>query len=275
MGYKAICTDIDGTLLDNRRELSFLTIETFRRLPPDIPVFLASSRMPSAMRHLQEQLGILHHPLICYNGGYVIQYSGNDQANVLDSVFISADLCNAIVRQTLKTNVHVSLYYEDNWYAPRWDYWAEREARITKVRPQIADLNDVLERWEAQKIGGHKVMCMGSEEEINILEASLKRSYPTQLHVYRSRPTYLEIAPGAISKGSALKLLLKKYPIEISEVISFGDNYNDIDLLKVSGKGVAVENAREEVKAIADEITLDSKDNGVAISLHHHFSQSF
>ena len=76
MTYQAICTDIDGTLLNKERQLSAKTIQVIRSLGKNFPVILASSRMPSAMRHLQAELDIEHHPLIAYNGGYVLQYDG-------------------------------------------------------------------------------------------------------------------------------------------------------------------------------------------------------
>jgi Cof subfamily protein (haloacid dehalogenase superfamily) len=274
MSFKVVCTDIDGTLLDSNRQLSPVTIDTFRRLAADIHVILASSRMPSAMTHLQRELGVLHNPLICYNGGYVIDYNGKGTSpEVIYSTFIPATICHQINSLASGTNIHVSLYFQDEWFAPQWDYWSEREARITKVQPLIEPADSVIARWIDQNIGGHKVMCMGPEPEIDAMEQELNRTLHDHIHVYRSRPTYLELAPKIISKGSALEMLLqKRYDVSMNEVIAFGDNYNDIDLLKLAGKGVAVLNAREEVLATADEVTLDSKADGVAVALRKYFS---
>jgi hydroxymethylpyrimidine pyrophosphatase-like HAD family hydrolase len=89
--------------------------------------------------------------------------------------------------------------------------------------------------------------------------------------VYHSKSTYLEIAPRVISKASALKLLLERlYKIEMDDVMAFGDNYNDIELLQSVGLGIAVANARQEVKAVAKEITVDSKLDGVAQAIMRH-----
>ncbi|HZI26493.1 MAG TPA: HAD hydrolase family protein, partial [Chryseolinea sp.] len=83
--------------------------------------------------------------------------------------------------------------------------------------------------------------------------------------------TYLEIAPKIISKASALELLLTElYKIPMSDVLAFGDNYNDMDLLRSVGLGIAVGNARQEVKEVAKEITLDSKQDGVAHAICNH-----
>src|SRR5688572_1087626 len=94
---RAICTDIDGTLLDSRRELSAFTISIFRQIRHKLPIILASSRMPRAMRHLQKELGIMDHPLICYNGGYVLKYSTDDTFDVIYSADIAWEICVEIL----------------------------------------------------------------------------------------------------------------------------------------------------------------------------------
>ncbi|PRY10595.1 hypothetical protein CLV24_11314 [Pontibacter ummariensis] len=272
MKIRAICTDIDGTLLDSRRQLSPRTIATIKSLPDELPVVLASSRMPSAMRHLQEELDILHHPMICFNGGYILSYEDSTAApTVLDSVHIPVSTCTAILALAQGTDIHISLYSEDYWYAPKADQWAEREERITKASPQITSLQPVLDRWQETEAGAHKVMCMGPEEEIAAMAAALTERFGDQLFVYKSKSTYLELAPKTISKATALKLLLEnRYGINLSEVMAFGDNYNDIDMLKAVGLGIAVGNAREEVKAVADEVTLKSIEDGVAVAIEKY-----
>jgi Cof subfamily protein (haloacid dehalogenase superfamily) len=267
---RAVCTDIDGTLLDSRRELSPRTISTIARIKDIMPVILASSRMPAAMRHLQQELGITTHPLICYNGGYVLRQD-SPQPQVLDSVVIPVTVCRAILDLTTGTTLHVSLYEQDNWYAPGYDQWTEREARITKVSPQIDLAANVLPRWERQQTGAHKIMCMGPEEEISTLQHALERGFSADVHAYRSKSTYLEIAPRAISKASAMDLVLKTcYGLDASYAIAFGDNYNDMDMLTAAGWGVAVANGRDEVKVLAKEITQANIDDGVAQAIEKY-----
>jgi Cof subfamily protein (haloacid dehalogenase superfamily) len=270
---RAICTDIDGTLLNKERELSDETIRVIGRLREKMPIILASSRMPSAMYHLQKQLGIRAHPLICYNGGFVIHASKIEKSpTVIHSVHIPVSICTSILALTKQTSVHVSLYEKDSWYAPGMDEWTLREATITKVNPIIKASEEVLEAWTDEVTGAHKIMCMGPAEEISFLESSLRQNFSNDVHVYHSKDTYLEIAPKSISKASALKMLLAKINgIELSEVIAFGDNYNDVEMIQSVGLGIAVENARSEVKAVAKAITANSKENGVALALEKYF----
>lgn len=272
MNIKAICTDIDGTLLDSRRELSPRTIATVKSLKKDMPFILASSRMPGAMRHLQEELDILHQPMICFNGGYVLLYNeGSEAPEIADSVQIPVSICSAIVEMAEGTDIHVSLYSEDLWYAPQFDKWTEKEERVTKVTANVGKLAPVIKEWQINNLGAHKVMCMGPEEEIAEMQKALTNKFGNEIYIYYSRPTYLELAPRTISKATALELILKNnYGLGMEAVMAFGDNYNDIDMVKAAGKGIAVANAREEVKAVADEVTLMSTEDGVAVAIEKY-----
>lgn len=268
MSFQLICSDIDGTLLDKNRELSAATINTVKALNSLYDFILISSRMPAAMRHLQTQLAIEDQPLIAYNGGLII-----DQNRILSSTEITLSHLEKIIEFNQENSkVHLSLYQRDDWYVPSMDYWAEREQNNTKVKPQILGNNKVLKKWKKTKFGAHKLMCMGEERAINQLFEYLNHAFVNELHLYRSKPTYIEIAPKEISKLTAIDLLLKeKYLLDRSQVMAFGDNFNDIEMLKNVGMGIAVKNAKEEVKAVAKAITSAAKEDGVAKYLRSEF----
>lgn len=271
MKYKAICSDIDGTLLNSERDLSLRLKQIIKTIPSQIPVILASSRMPDAMRHLLADLNRPSEPIIAYNGGFVLDGKGN----VLDSVSISLDLVAKILKMTAKTSIHVSLYHGENWYESQNDYWAQREIKNTKVEPTWKTNEEVLNLWSKNQLGAHKVMCMGDSQEISWLFGELHFEHAADLNLYRSKDTFIEIAAKKISKATALRLVLEQcYDFGMEDVIAFGDNYNDIDLLQSVGWGVAVENARPEVKAVANEITLHHREDGVAATLERLKSES-
>jgi Cof subfamily protein (haloacid dehalogenase superfamily) len=181
-------------------------------------------------------------------------------------------VCATILDLTTNTAIHTSLYHEDLWYAPAVDQWTDREQRITKVNAIIADGHSIINNWSQENKGAHKVMCMGPEQEINALEQELKNSFDDQLHIYRSRPSYLELAPKSVSKATALEVILnQEFGIRLKEIIAFGDNYNDIEMLQSAGLGIAVGNARKEVKAAAKEIVGNSTEDGVAIAIEKYF----
>ena len=115
---------------------------------------------------------------------------------------------------------------------------------------------------------------MGDENEIERLFNGMRSLYGNHLHLYRSKSTYIEIANKSISKATALtKLLTSKYPeIQLNDVIAYGDNYNDIDMLKAVGAGIAVDNAKQEVLVVSDDITAANIDDGVALSIQKYFN---
>lgn len=274
MDIRAICTDIDGTLLDKNRGLSIGTIETIGKVKDKAVVILASSRMPSAMRYLQKELGIENSPLICYNGGYIITCGADGKEHVLDSKTIEVSICERIAHIAQQQDIHVSLYEADNWYAPRLDEWTQREINNTRIYPTLLANAEIIATWKTENsAGAHKIMCMGHADKISTLYHELAGIYADDLYLYLTKPTYLEIATKQSTKASALKLLLGKlYDFDESSVMAFGDNHNDVHMLEAAGLGIAVGNARQEVKDKANEVTLNSTDDGVAIAIRKHFN---
>ena len=247
--------------------MSPLTIQEIKRIRTEIPVILISSRMPKAMRYLQADLGLQEMPLIAFNGGLIL-----DQGKVLESTEIDTKVVKSAIDLCSQTNIHLSLYNNDDWFVPQMDYWADREVNNTQVTPVVQALHHTLELWETENKGAHKIMAMGDETEIETFYNALETLHFEHLNMYRSKPTYIEIASKVISKETAIRKLLKeKYPeIAMEEVIAFGDNYNDIQMLKAAGMGIAVANAKEEVLEIANVITKANIADGVALSIQKY-----
>ncbi|WP_025743916.1 HAD family hydrolase [Aquimarina pacifica] len=260
MPHRIVFSDIDGTLLNPERNLSEATISEIKRIKDTVPVILISSRMPAAMIHLQEELEIQDQPIICYNGGLILI-----NQKPVHSTYIEPNIIESLSTFNKDQKVHISLYYEDEWYVPEMDFWAKREENNTKVTPTIKPIQEVIKEWNTQNKGAHKIMCMGEETDIDQIVSFLEDNYNQDLHLYRSKPTYLEIAHKAISKLTAIEILISThFEIPISDAVAFGDNYNDIAMLKAVGMGVAVANAKPEVLQIADTITASGKEDGVA-----------
>lgn len=259
MDYKIVFSDIDGTLLNKERELSPATIEAVKSLSNEIPFILISARMPAAMRHLQEELEIGHLPIIAYNGGLII---------VDGETTLSTEIPLEVVEELIRINdfnCHLSLYHRDEWYVPQNDKWALREINNTKVTPVVRSNKEVIEKWEREQKGAHKIMAMGEIEQIDTIRDHLEEKFPGQLHLYRSKDTYLEIAPSSISKYTAIELLLKEhYEYSPTQAVSIGDNYNDVEMLRKVGYGIAVGNARREAMDAANIVCGNSIEDGVA-----------
>ncbi len=267
--YSLICSDVDGTLLNKERELSTFTKQTISQVAKHLPFVFISSRMPDAILHLQKETATEDMPFVAYNGGLI---KWNHQT--LLSVCIPFDITAKIIDLNSSIGVHLSLYNSDEWFVPEDDFWANREANNTKVRPIVLSNEKVLFNWRTQQKGAHKIMCMGEASKIDSLFRVLTEKLGHCIHLYRSKPTYIEIAPKEISKFTAIEgLLQQKFDFTTDKVVAYGDNYNDIDLLTHVGLGVAVNNAKDEVKAVANELTLASYEDGVATSIQVLFKE--
>jgi Cof subfamily protein (haloacid dehalogenase superfamily) len=270
--YKLIALDIDGTLLNKDKAISTKTKTVINAIPVTIPVVLISSRMPEAMRYLQRDLGIENMPIVAFNGGLVLH-----QNEILSHTGIDFLTFKSVLEQNQDLNLHLSLFHNDEWYVPQDDFWTQREIRNTKVEPIHKSNQDVYNDWKLHNKEPHKIMCMGDEDKVDEMFNRLSQLESDSLHLYRSKPTYIEMAPRQISKLSGLNVLLQTTysELEIGDIVAYGDNYNDIEMLKNVGLGVAVENAKPELKAVADEFTESNVEDGVAKHLEKIFQLNF
>jgi len=258
VNYKMLCSDLDGTLLSTKSDVSEFTINEIKRIKDKLRIILVSARMPRAMTYLQRRLGIEEQPIICYNGALVL-----DSDTEISSTVIEMSYLKEIYKMVSVHFIKLGLYYKDEWYVEENTERVRKEIRYTQTTPHFRDTSETLTDWKNRNLGAHKIMLMCTKNTADAIFPVLEKKFGDELHLYRSNDTLIEIAPKSVSKSSAIELLLKENE-SLSDVISFGDNYNDIEMLKNSGMGVAVANARNEVKAIADRVTLKNTEHGVA-----------
>ncbi|WP_339656836.1 Cof-type HAD-IIB family hydrolase [uncultured Maribacter sp.] len=264
MKYKILCSDLDGTLLSTKSDVSKYAIEQINKIKNDTRIILVSARMPSGMRYIQESLGITNQTIICYNGALVL--SGQQE---LTSVVIPINLLKEIYDLCSNLEADLGLYYSNEWYVPQTSIRVEKETKYTKSTPTFQSTETTLSNWKQRRIGAHKIMLMCTKDSADILMPLLNEKFRNQLNLYRSNDTLIEISPKSVSKLSAIKLVMDNND-SLEDIIAFGDNYNDIEMLENVGFGVAVANARDEVKTISNYITLKNTEDGVAHFIEEH-----
>ena len=227
-------------------------------------IILVSARMPRAMTYLQRRLGIENEPIICYNGALILH-----QDDELASTYINISCLEEIHQLASEHFIKLGLYYKNEWYVEDNTERVRKEIRYTQSTPFFRDTSETLTDWKNRDIGAHKIMLMGTKTTADAIFPVLEKNFGGKLHLYRSNDTLIEIAPKSVSKLTAIKLLLKDDET-LADVLSFGDNYNDIEMLEHSGYGVAVGNAREEVKAISNAVTEPNFKDGVAEFIKRH-----
>lgn len=265
MNHRILCSDLDGTLLSTKSDVSDFTIAEINRIKPTTKIILVSARMPKAMRYIQKDLGIQNEPIICYNGALVL-----DMEKEIHSTLLDVDAIETLYQLTQAHNIKLGLYYKDEWFVEENSDRVLKEILYTKAMPIYQKTSKTIMEWKNRKIGAHKIMLMGTFETIECIMPQLKAEYHTVMNIYCSNDTLIEVSPKSASKLSAISLLIKNSH-SLEDVIAFGDNYNDSEMLQMVDCGVAVGNARDEVKAVADYTTLENAQDGVAHFLKLHF----
>lgn len=254
---RIIFSDIDGTLLNTNHQLPENTRKKILELDEKgIPFVLVSARMPEGIFPIQEGMGI-HSPIVAFSGGLVL----DQNREIIESMGLSFSLAVEIKDyiDTKWSDVCCCAYSFNNWIVDDGENpWVREESRITNIIPKVGTLRQVL----TGKQMVHKLMCMGDADTIKEITDTLRVKYP-DLSISRSKDTYLEITDGSVKKSNAVRLLCERYQIPLEDTVSFGDNFNDIDMLTATGIGVAMGNAPAEVKAQASQVTLTNDQEGV------------
>ena len=257
---KLIVSDIDGTLVNNNGDLSPQTIQIVKKLQEkDILFSLASQRVHSSIVPLAKQLNIKI-PLISLNGTLIQDVKGKVVLNksIIDEKYVKKALKFAetyYVKIALCYNDEI-IYTEDNSVIK--DFMTRLGTTYTLVKSYDDHMNNVLE-----------IIMSGNDRKVmKHIQGKMQPPFGLFLKVkyYRSQTFQgvfnIEIIRKGVSKRTGLKMLTKYLNISKDEVMVFGDWYNDRDLFQFGGTNIALENAVDELKEMADYVTDKSNDDG-------------
>ena len=266
-----IALDLDGTLLTSQKQLSPRNLAALTRAAElGIEIVPATGRFYGGMPDFIRALPFLHYALTI-NGAQVCAVPN----------------CDPIYRAEIPWQDAVSLLrYLDEWGVV-YDCYAENAAWITasmkarvheyvrdpiylsmiqRLREPVEDLAAFLteRRLDVQKVQVYP----GSPEKRRALLQALPEAFPALLPT-SSIAENIEINAAAANKGQALLALAAHLGLRPEQTMAFGDGGNDVDMLRFTGIGVAMGNATEEPKAVADYITDDVDHNGIWNALKH------
>ncbi len=197
--------------------------------------------------------------MICYNGALVME--GEHR---VFSETIPLPIVEAVHNVSEVEKSQLALFTQDEWFTDKSIPWIDREVKNTLVTPTFSDIEDVFAKIEECGQAYYKLMLIKSEGNNKELSKRLTTTFAEELHVYRSSDQLIEVSPIKTSKSRAVEIVLKKYGYDWEDVLAFGDNYNDIEMIAKAGWGVAVENGRDEVKKVARQIAPANTSEGVA-----------
>lgn len=252
-----VVSDVDGTLIDADQRVVERNLDAVRRLAEaGGQLILASGRIEASVRPYYEALN-LRSPSILYNG-----------ARVVDSGLGRPLFCRSLTdEQTAALLGHfedgcagsVPILYADgvaysDSSGPTLRAYERKDS--LRVRP-LAD-------WARRgRPVATKVLYISPPGRIGRLAAVLRETVPNATLV-RSEATYLEVLPEAVNKGAALHWLMEAHGMDPGRVVSVGDNLNDLELLAVSGYGVAVGDGHPDLVRSADLVVGPCSSGAVA-----------
>jgi Cof subfamily protein (haloacid dehalogenase superfamily) len=258
---KLIALDIDGTIMDNKFQISDRVKNTVSRaIKSNIYVVIATGRMYSATVPIASELGI-NTPLITYQGSIVREFCERD--DILLSYNVTPELSSIIIKELRNFNTQINLYLDDELFiedesAILKEYAVKRHIVYHKVNSfsNIIDLKPT------------KILAMAKDPtEADKIRDYLFNKYSDILYITKSTPVYVEIVNKEASKGKAVSFLADKWGINKPEIMVIGDQDNDSDMLEAAGLPVAMGNGTEKLKSIAKYITDTVDNDGAAIAI--------
>ena len=269
---KAILLDIDGTLTNDQKVITPRTRDALLAAQDKgIVLVLASGRANMGLTGFANTLNMKQHNgiFVCFNGAKAMNYQTGE---VYFQQALTVDQGKRVLEHMHNFNVcpiydrGPYMYLENAFFSIERDGapWsiAEYEAHNNNyLLCEVANNAEFLD-WEVNKI-----LVAGQPEYLQEVWRSMAAPFEGELSSMFTAPFYYEFTPLGVDKTRALRETFAKLDISPSEVIAFGDAQNDQSMIEWSGIGVAMGNAVDEVKAVANYVTLSNNEDGIAVAL--------
>lgn len=261
MKKKILALDMDGTLLNSRKEITPATRAALRKIMEEgHRVILSSGRPTPGLRPYERELELDRY------GGYLLSFNGAcitecRTGKILFQRLLPVELLPDLYDFARKNGCGLATHSETeavSAFCP--DAYISMEAGMNGF-PVITVDNFV-------DFDVYKCLMTAEPERAVVLEGMLQERFGNVVGIYRSEPYYIEVVPRYVDKGEALERLAGIIGVEREDVVCCGDGYNDISMIKYAGVGVAMGNAQPEVKEAADYVTLGNDEDGLVEVIH-------
>lgn len=252
---KLIATDLDGTLLTSTGTISERTCRAIQQSQRSgINIALVTARPPRSVRWIADRLKVSG-IAICSNGAIIYDLA-ND--SILHNERIAIDLVLELSRKLLDEDAGFSFATEHGDKVGYEPGYPQNPGFTHLIPPKVAALAELCADEVTKLIVHHPILPLVE------LMAQINRHLDGKASVTHSAEAFVEISAAGTSKASALAKLCKGLEVDRQQVIAFGDMPNDLPMLAFAGHAVAVGNAHPEVLRIANEVTSNNDDDGVA-----------
>ena len=263
MNYRLLAMDMDGTVLNRDKQISPRTGDAIRRgLASGKEILFATGRCPSEMTEYLREFPEMRYAM-CLSGALIFDAKSG---NALSAVTISSELAEQVLKIADQLDVMVNIYAGNDVFVEK-----RRRGNMEHFNCQcFAALYDSCAVWvdDIRSVLHDKA---GEIYKINFYchdwktwERGRKLLEKMPLTYNSGIPLNFEISPQNVSKGMGLEILSRVTGIPLSQMIAVGDEGNDLEMVQTAGLGIAMGNAIEPIKAVADAITNDCDHDGVA-----------
>lgn len=264
MKYKLLVLDVDGTLLNNDKEISSRTLAALLKVQQmGVHIVLASGRPTYGILPVAKKLELGNY------GGYILSYNGAQIINartgeVLFEKRINPEMLPYLEKKARKNGFSIFTYTEDRIITDHpEDPHIRQEALLNNMK-----LVEEPEFSIAIDFSPCKCMLVSDDEEaLAGLEEHWRKRLNGVLDVFRSEPYFLEVVPCSVDKANTLGILMEKLGVKPEEVIAIGDGVCDFSMIQMAGLGIAMGNAQDSVKVCADVVTASNEEDGVALAV--------
>lgn len=249
---KLVATDIDGTIFIPEKEFTSGVKNCIDKLSKaGVKVVLVTGRMNAAASKIAKDLG-LDTPVVSYQGGLVVE-----NGKVLYERYLSEEQTCRILDWARQEKIHINLYNDDILYSETDCYEVQRYCNNLHTERTIKSFDEI----KKGKINKLLAIDYSNPERISKYEKELQNIFP-DLYIVKSTPYFLEFSNPEASKKCAVEFLQNYWGLKKEEILAIGDQNNDIALLQAGGIKVAMGNATNELKEIADYVTESVYDDG-------------
>ncbi len=262
MKYKLLALDIDGTLLDDNRQLSEENISAIKRaVDSGVHVTICTGRPIQGVKWLVDRLGITT-PVITYNGAEIVDPATNEILFKNQLLPIDATKIATLGKEL---GVTLIIWSQGRLYGYPMNDRVEFYKQIALTEPkEVTDVNMLAEE------GITKIIWFDEIERINQLKTQLNGTDFESVTYVTSNPRFLEFFNSAVSKRISMERLAEILGVSREETVAIGDGYNDVPMLEGVGLSIAMGNAPDDIKRICKAVTDDNNHDGVAKAIEQY-----
>ncbi len=277
MSIRVIVMDVDGTLTNHKKEITPKTKASLIKAQVNgVKLILASGRPDSGLSDFAKELEMSRHQglLVSFNGSRVTDCQ---TGKVLFNETMTVEQGKAVLEHMKGFNVRPMIdkgkymYVNDVYDCMIKN--GEQEINIIQYESRggkykLCEIDDLASFADYPL---NKILTAGDAVYLKEHYLEMMEPFKHTLSCMFTAPFYFEFTARGIDKAKALETVLNPMGYRQDEMIAFGDGQNDKTMIQYAGIGVAMNNAAEELKEVADEITLSNEEDGIAVSLYKHF----